>query len=139
MSYLLRGQFIFRLKIFWTFFFSILKKNHQTIIVACQRQNVLWWILNQLECALFTNYCVTNFKWPKFCWLTSCENFNPKSYTIGTLSLSFTTNPNTTLYCGISFVIHVERLRVKSHVHIKHVIIWIVIKIIRSTIENFNK
>lgn len=55
------------------------------------------------------------------------------------LSLSLIANPNTTLYCGTGISFVKERLRVKPHV--KHVIIWIVIKsiCIRSTIENLNK
>lgn len=95
-------------------------------MVACQHQMYLAEYLDQLECVLFTRYCVANFKGPKFCWL--CSNEIPtQNHTLLTkfddvyrklrkidrflsLSLSLTANPNTTLYCGTSFV--KERLRV---------------------------
>lgn len=42
-------------------------------MVACQHQMYLAEYLDQLECVLFTRYCVANFKGPKFCWLSSNE------------------------------------------------------------------
>lgn len=92
-------------------------------MVACQHQMYLAEYLDQLECVLFTRYCVANFKGPKFCWLSSNE-IPTQNHTLLTkfddvyrklrkidrfLSLSLTANPNTTLYCGTSFV--KERLR----------------------------